>query len=416
VRFVSHTLTAKLGDSTVVALCFSLTTFAFACSPDASPIVPSASPIPPALANRSMSPATLAEGKRIFRHDTFGNETYWTDTLLLHQAIAANVTPLIALSVGLKVDIDALPAALQEAIANNQVPLDSTSTTLALLQHDAVVGVRATFSGTTLSRVGITCALCHSTVDNSVLAGVGHRLDGWPNRDLNVGAIVSLSTQLTDSVRAILSQWQPGFYDPRVNIDEINSPVVLPGAFGLRHVALETYTGDGPISYWNAYVTITQMHGHGTFTDPRIGVTIINPPDLVGPKLAALRAYQLSLEAPAGVVTDHAAVQRGKSVFMGVAGCASCHYGAGLTDVNDGILHLPSEVGQDATYANRTATKRYRTTPLRGLWNPPQLDGPYFHDGSANTLEDVVDHYATVFGFTLSAQQRSDLVTYLKTL
>ncbi|MGK2961510.1 MAG: c-type cytochrome, partial [Gemmatimonadaceae bacterium] len=214
----------------------------------------------------------------------------------------------------------------------------------------------------------------------------------------------------------VLATWGPGRYDPRINVDGINEPVVLPGAFGLRHVALETYTGDGPVSYWNAYVAITQMHGHGTFSDPRIGLTISNPPDLVGPKLAALRAYQFSLNAPAGVVTDRAAVQRGKAVFMGAAGCASCHYGGSLTDVNDGILHSPSEVGQDATYANRTATKLYRTTPLRGLWHPPQLQGPYFHDGSAETLEEVVNHYSTVFGFTLSSQQRNDLVTYLKTL
>jgi hypothetical protein len=235
---------------------------------------------------------------------------------------------------------------------------------------------------------------------------------------LNVGAIVSLSPSpvITDAQRAILGSWGPGIYDPRINIDRIDAPVVIPGAFGLRHVALETYTGDGPISYWNAYVAITQMHGHGTFSDPRIGVTVSNPPDLVGPKLDALRAYQLTLNAPAGVVTDRAAVQRGKDVFVGVAGCATCHYGQALTDVNDGILHTPVQVGQDATYANRTATKLYRSTPLRGLWHPPQLQGPYFHDGSAPTLEAVVDHYSGVFGFTLTSQQRADLVTYLKTL
>ena len=399
-------------------LSFTLAAVAAGCSQDAPPTQPLSSLASPDFAKggTSFSPKTLSDGQQIFRFETFGNETYWTDTLLLHQAIAANVSPLTALSVGLKVDVDALPAALQQQIAAGLVPLDSPSTTIALLQLGAVVGVKGTVSGGTLTRVGITCALCHSTVDNSFTTGIGHRLDGWPNRDLNVGAIVSLSPVISDSIRTVLATWQPGQYDARFNVDGINDPVIIPGAFGLRHVALETYTGDGPISYWNAYVAITQMHGHGTFIDPRIGLTVINPPELVAPKLDALRAYQMSLNAPAGVVTDRAAVQRGKDVFMGVAGCASCHYGGAYTDVNDGILHTPAEVGQDATLANRSATRLYRTTPLRGLWHPPQLTGPYFHDGSAPTLEDVVNHYSTVFGFTLTSQQKSDLVTYLKTL
>ena len=418
-RFYSFTLAVKRRNTARIAVSLALATLVVACSPDA-PVKPLASPAPPSLAKggTSLNPATLTQGREIFRYDTFGDETYWTDTLLLHQAIAANVSPLTALSVGLKVDVDALPAALQQAIAANQVPLDSPSTTISLIQLNAVVGIKGEVSGGTLTRVGITCALCHSTVDNSFAPGIGHRLDGWPNRDLNVGAIVSLSPSpvITAAQRAILGSWGPGIYDPRINIDGIDAPVVIPGAFGLRHVALETFTGDGPISYWNAYVAITQMHGHGTFSDPRIGVTVSNPPDLVGPKLDALRAYQLTLSAPAGVVTDRAAVQRGKDVFVGVAGCANCHYGQALTDVNDGILHTPAQVGQDATYANRTATKLYRSTPLRGLWHPPQLQGPYFHDGSAPTLEAVVDHYSGVFGFTLTSQQRADLVTYLQTL
>lgn len=388
------------------------------CAEDSAPTLPLSSPYSPAYAAGAtpMNPATLAAGKEIFRHDTFGDETYWTDTLRLHEVISTGVSPATALAVGLKVDVDALPLALQQAIAANQVDLTSPATTIALIGLDAVVGVKGVVSGGVLTRVGVTCALCHSTVDNSLTQGIGHRLDGWPNRDLNVGAIVALSPAVTDAQRAVLNSWGPGIYDPRINIDNINEPVVIPGAFGLRHVALETYTGDGPVSYWNAYVAITQMHGHGTFSDDRIGVTISNPPDLVGPKLTALRAYQLSLDAPRVSASDRSAAQRGKAVFMGTAGCASCHYGAALTDVNDGILHSPSEVGQDAAYANRTATKLYRTTPLRGLWNPPQLQGPYFHDGSAPTLEDVVDHYATIFGFSLTSQQRADLVSYLKTL
>ncbi len=194
---------------------------------------------------------------------------------------------------------------------------------------------------------------------------------------------------------------------------------MLPPAFGLRHVALETYTGDGPVSYWNAYVAITQMHGHGIFNDPRIGVSVNNTPlDLVSSKLPALRAYQLSLDAPRPVAGnfDADAARRGRAVFNGAARCARCHLGGALTDVNAGRLHSPESVGQDPTYALRTATKLYRTTPLRGLWNPPQLDGPYFHDGSAATLDEVVSHYEQRFGLSLTERQRRDLVEYLKTL
>lgn len=390
--------------------------FVVACSPDSPTTEPLSSGPSFAKGGTPMDPGTLAAGRHTFRYDTYGNETYWTDTLHLNDAIAANVSPITALSVGLKVDVDALPTSLQEQIKAGAVPLDSPSTTVALLSLDAVVGVKGEVHNGQLTRVGITCALCHSTVDNSFMPGVGHRLDGWPNRDLQVGTIVNLSPFVPPAVRAILATWGPGQYDPRVNIDGINDPVIIPGAFGLRHVALETFTGDGPVSYWNAYVAITQMHGHGTFTDPRIDLTVSNPPELVAPKLEALRAYQFSLEAPEGAVSDRAAVQRGKHVFNTVARCSGCHLGEAYTDVNTGRLHSPTEVGQDATYADRSATKLYRTTPLRGLWHPPQLKGPYFHNGSAATLEAVVDHYATVLGFTLTAQQRADLVTYLKTL
>ena len=310
------------------------------------------------------------------------------------------------------------PAAGAPSPARAGTPL-SPATTVALLKLDAVLGLKGevqTVAGRdVLVRVGTTCALCHSTVDDALAPGIGHRLDGWPNRDLNVGAIVALSPAVTDAQRAVLRSWGPGKYDPRINVDGINGPVVIPPAFGLRHVALETYTGDGPVSYWNAYVAITQMHGHGTFSDPRIGVGVSNPPDLVGPALDALRAYQLSLDAPAAAAPDPQAAQRGKQVFM-KAGCAGCHQGAAYTDVNAGVLHAPAEVGQDPQYALRSATKLYRTTPLRGLWHPPQLRGPYFHDGSAATLEDVVAHYERTRHLVLSAQQRADLVAFLKTL
>jgi len=389
-----------------------------ACAPDDGRLTtPDASSPSLAREGTSFSPATLARGRQIFRHDTFGDESYWTDTLRMHEVIASAVSPRAALTVGLKVDVDALPPSLQAAIAAGTVDLDDPATTVALLELGAVVGLSGEVDDAkALVRVGTTCALCHSTVDNSFAPGIGHRLDGWPNRDLNVGAIVALSPAVTDAQRAVLLSWGRGKYDPRYNIDGINGPVVLPPALGLRHVARETYTGDGPVSYWNAYVAITQMHGHGIFSDPRIGVSVSNPPDLVGPALDALRAYQLSLQAPTAVAVDRAAAQRGKHVFMTVGGCASCHYGVALSDVNAGILHAPAEVGQDPQYALRSATRLYRTTPLRGLWHPPQLQGPYFHDGSAATLEDVVEHYVTTRGLVLTAQQRADLVAFLKTL
>jgi hypothetical protein len=246
----------------------------------------------------------------------------------------------------------------------------------------------------------------------------GRRLDGWPNRDLDVGKIVALSGKLPD---APYNTWGPGMYDPRFNfnMDKPTEPVVLPPAFGLRHVARETYTGDGVVSYWNAYVAITQMHGHGFFSDPRIGVTVNNtPPDLVSSKLPALLSYQLSLESPAPQPGsfDASAAARGKIVFNTVAGCARCHLGSIYSDINAGRLYTADEVGQDGEYATRSATKKYRTTPLRGLWNPPQLDGPYFHDGSAPTLAAVVQHYVTKFGLSLTTQQKNDLIQFLRTL
>jgi mono/diheme cytochrome c family protein len=368
---------------------------------------------------RPLDPQLVAQGKEIFRYDTFGDEAYWTDTLRMNEVIESAVSPAVALSVGLKVDADALPQAVKQAIAAGDVDLNDPATTLALLELDAVVGVKGvveTVDGVKrLSRVGITCALCHSTVDNSFAPGIGKRLDGWPNRDLNVGAIVALSPEVPAELKAILNGWGPGFYDPRINFDGLNTPLVIPPAFGLRDVAKETYTAEGPVSYWNAYVAVTQMHGQGSFEDPRLGVDIDADPDLVTSKLPALREYQFSLEAPAPPPGsfDAAAAARGEQLFNGRAGCAECHDPRNsFTDINANILHAPSETGMDPAYAQRTTQKRYRTTPLRGVWQHP----PYFHDGSAATLADAVAHYDSFLELGLSAQQRADLVEYLKSL
>jgi hypothetical protein len=397
---------------------------AVACEPGRDPVATTPPTTQEPVASRSggpMNPALVEQGKTIFRFDTFGDETFWTDSLRLHEVIRTSVSPNAALALGLKVDADALPPEVKAGILNGSIKLDLPATTVALLRLGAVVGVVGQVDASNLlTRVGITCALCHSTVDNSFADGIGSRLDGWPNRTLDVGKIVTLSTSplLTPAQRAVYNSWGPGKYDPRFNLDGQNIPVVLPPAFGLRHVAREIYTGDDVVSYWNAYVAITQMHGHGRFVDPRIGVDKNNPPDLVSSKLEPLRAYQFSLETPEPIpgTFDASAAQRGKAVFNGVAKCQQCHLGDALTDVNANRLHAAEEVGQNPAYAQRSVTKLYRTTPLRGLWHPPQLVGPYFHDGNAPTLQAVVDHYVQVLGLTLTPQQRADLVQYLRTL
>jgi mono/diheme cytochrome c family protein len=364
-----------------------------------------------------MSPATLAEGQRIFRFDTFGDEQFWTDTARMHDVVQKAVDPTTALSVGLKVDAEAIPADVAQAIRNGQVDLKSPATTVTLLKLNAVVGLKGTVGVTpqgkdTLLRLGITCALCHSTVDNSFARGIGKRLDGWANRDLNVGAIVALSPAITPAQKAVYSSWGPGKYDPRYNVDGKNGPLVLPPIYGLAGVRNETYTAEGPISYWNAYVAVTQMHGRGNFSDPRLGLHVTQSPDMVTPKLAPLRSYQHSLNAPSAPFgsVDAQMAERGRAVF--VRSCIRCHVGTSGTDNNAGVLHLPAETGMDAAYAARTANKAYRTTPLRGLWQHP----PYFHDGSAATLDAVVAHYDRVRALGLSAQQKADLVAYLKSL
>lgn len=357
--------------------------------------------------NQSLSPRTIAEGQRIFRFDTFGDEQLWTDTLRMHEVVQ-NVPPMTALAVGLKVDADAVPP---EVLAG--ADLEDPATTVALLKLDAVVGIKASVdAGNRITRLGITCALCHSTVDDSVAPGIGRRLDGWPNLDLNPGAIIALSPAVPDAAKAVYNSWGPGKYDPRFNIDGLSTPLVLPPAYGLKGIKNETYTAEGPVSYWNAYVAVTQMGGHGNFSDPRLGIDIVQTPDLVTSKLPALRAYQLSIPAPPPPVGsyDPVAAQRGKTVFN--ENCMGCHVGATGTDNNGGKLHAPAETGMDGAYAARTANKAYRTTPLRGLWQHP----PYFHDGSAATLDDVAAHYDRVLGLGLMQAQRDDLVEYLKTL
>jgi mono/diheme cytochrome c family protein len=384
----------------------------------AAGVLVSCSDGPTEAVQEQLDPTVVSAGQDIFRFDTFGDEKYWTDTLRMHEVIQAAVTPAIALGVGLKVDADALPAEVKDALAKGNVDLNSTATTIALLKLNAVVGLKGqvqTGNGRdTLVRVGITCALCHSTVDNSFAPGIGKRLDGWANGDLNPGAIVALSPAASPALKAVLRSWGPGMYDPRINVDGLSTPIVIPPAYGLLGVDKETYTAEGPVSYWNAYVAVTQMHGQGNFSDPRIGVTVVQTPDLVTSKLPALRAYQLSIVAPkpAAGSYDAAAADRGRVVFNGAAQCASCHVGNTYTDVNSGKLHAPSETGMDGRYAVRTAMKAYRTTPLRGL----ARHAPYFHDGSAKTLADVVDHYNGVLKLALTDQQKRDLVEYLKTL
>jgi mono/diheme cytochrome c family protein len=373
-------------------------------------------------------PHGVRAGRDIFRYDTFGDEQLWTDVLRMHEALA-NVSPETALAVGLKVDAEALPPNVIAALQAGQVDLTDPAVTIALLQLNAVVGVIGEVRATgELTSVGITCALCHSSVDDSILPGVGRRLDGWANTDLNVGAIVGLSTVLDDATRAEFADWGPGKYDPRHHIFNGTSivslghdpsiPVVIPPIYGLRGVGFETFTGDGSISYWNGYVGVSQMGGQGTFEDPRIGVSIVQSPDLVTPKLREILDYQLSLltpRPPAGSF-DPAAAARGRRVFSNEAGCITCHQLPNFTDVLSGptsdvpVLHAPVEVGTEPAYATRSATGLYRTTPLRGLWQ----HAPYFHDGSAEDLMAVVNHYDQYFGLELTDAQKADLVEFLK--
>ena len=417
-------------------------------------------------ANAQKSAGLIEQGKQIFRFDTFGDEDFWGGQLRLHEAIEGEelggvgpgVSPETALAVGLKVDVEALPKGLQNQIKKGQVDLKDPAVTLALLKLNAVVGVQGFFNQDgSLSSVGITCAFCHSTVDNSFAPGIGHRLDGWANRDLNVGAIVALSPDLSPfetllgvdraTVVAVLNSWGPGKYDAELNLDgkafnpqQITNGVVtgtnvpgatlLPAAFGLAGVNLHTYTGWGSVPYWNAYVANLQMHGKGNFYDPRLdnaeqfplaaanGFGHIQTPedeDLITPKLPALHAYQISLLAPLPPKGsfDPAAAARGDALFEGKAMCASCHVPPLYTEPGWN-LHTPEEIGIDSFQADRSPDHRYRTTPLKGLWTHTQ--GGFYHDGRFETLLDVVNHYDALFGLGLTEAEKSDLVEYLKSL
>src|SRR5215212_440999 len=414
----------------------------------------------------SQSANLIAEGKQIFRFDTFGDEDFWGGQLMLHQAIQGEqfggigpgVSPATALSVGLKVDVKALPQSLRNQLKKGKVDLNDPAVTLALLKLNAVVGVKGFFnSDGNLSSIGITCALCHSTVDDSFAPGIGRRLDGWANRDLNVGAIIALSPDLSpfetilgvdrDTVVSVLNSWGPGKFDAELVLDgkafnpqqvtdgvvtgtDVPGATLLPSAFGLAGVNLHTYTGWGSIPYWNAFVANLAMHGKGNLYDPRLNnaaqfplaaangfghIQIPEDEDLITPKLPALHAYQISLLAPLPPEGsfDPAAAARGDALFEGKANCASCHVPPLYTEPGWN-LHTPEEIGIDSFQADRSPDLRYRTTPLKGLWT--RTKGGFYHDGRFATLMDVVNHYDTLFALGLTDREKSDLVEYLKSL
>jgi len=413
-------------------------------------------------ARASQSQDLVAEGRQIFRYDTFGDEDFWGGQLMLHQAIQGQqfggvgpgVSPATALAVGLKVDVEALPKSLQNQLRQGKVDLNDPAVTLALLQLNAVVGVSGFFNEDgSLSSIGITCAFCHSTVDDSFAPGIGRRLDGWANRDLNVGAIVALSPDLSPfetllgvdraTVVAVLNSWGPGKYDAELNLDgkafnpeqvtngvvtgtNVSGATLLPPAFGLAGVNLHTYTGWGSVPYWNAYVANLQMHGKGNFYDPRLDNAeqfplaaangfghIQSSVDLITPKLPALHAYQISLLAPTppqGSFNPRAAA-RGQELFEGKANCASCHVPPLFTEPGWN-MHTPEEIGIDSFQADRSPDRMYRTTPLRGLWT--HTEGGFYHDGRFATLMDVVNHYDALFSLGLTNREKMDLIEYLK--
>jgi cytochrome c peroxidase len=395
----------------------------------------------------------IQEGRSTFRHDTFGSEAFWGGLLRLHEAIAGErfggvgpgVSPRTALLVGLKVDADALPKAVLRAIQRGQADLDDPAVTLELLRQNAVVGVKGFFEGPRLASMGIQCALCHSTVDNSVAPGIGHRLDGWAARDLNVGAIVALAPNLRPladllgvdeaTVRTVLNSWGPGKFDAELILDGKafqpdgrSAATLIPPAFGLAGVNLHTWTGWGSVTHWNAFVSNLEMHGQGTFYDPRLNDAgqfpiaaregfgnVRNSPDLTTSKLAALHYYQLSIPAPAPPSRsfDAAAAERGRTLFTGQARCATCHVPPLFTEPGWN-MHTPAEIGIDAFQADRSPDRRYRTAPLKGLWT--HATGGFYHDGRFSTLRAVVDHYDDLFGLGLSDGAKGDLVQYLLSL
>jgi len=396
----------------------------------------------------------VEQGRQTFRYDTFGDEGFWGDTLKLHLAIEGTkfggvgpgVSPSTALAVGLKVDVDALPQPLVQQLKQGKINLNDPATTLALLQLKSVVGVQGQFNPNgSLKSIGINCGLCHSTVDNSFAPGIGHRLDGWPNRDLNVGAIISLAPDLSAftnllgvdeaTVKRVLAAWGPGKFDAELALDgkgfrpdEKTAATLLPPAFGLAGVNLHTWTGWGGVSHWNAFVANLEMHGKGTFFDPRLNDAVKfpvaaragfgnvrNDPDLISSKLPALQFYQLSIPAPKppSGSFDAAAADRGRALFNGQANCIQCHVPPTFTEPGWN-MHTAAEIGIDDFQAKRSPDEHYRTSPLRGLWTHQK--GGFYHDGRFATLLDVVNHYNTLKKLNLNEQQKRDLVEYLKSL
>jgi len=397
----------------------------------------------------------MEQGKQIFRYDTFGDEAYWTDKLKLHHAIQGSkfggvgpgVSPKTALSVGLKVDMDALPADLVEKIKKGEVDLDDPATTLALINLNSVLGVKGTFNKDgSLKSVGLSCAVCHSTVDDAFAPGIGHRLDGWANQDLNVGAIVSLAPDLSPltnllqvdeaTVKKVLASWGPGKYDAELNLDGKAfrpdgkaAAVLIPPAFGMAGVNLHTWGGGwGGVTYWNAFVGNLQLQGQGTFFDPRLNDSKKYPvaaragfgnkrsdTDMVTAKLAALQFYQLAIPPPTPPEGsfDRAAATRGEAIFQGKANCAACHVPPLFTEPGWNT-HKASEIGIDDFQANRAPDNSYRTSPLRGLFS--HMKRGFYHDGRFPTLLDVVNHYNGFKNLRLTEQEKRDLIEYLKSL
>jgi hypothetical protein len=397
----------------------------------------------------------IETGREVFRFDTFGNEAFWTDALKLHQAIAGTnfggvgpgVSPSTALAVGLKVDVDAVPESVKTALAQGKLDLNDPANTLALLELNAVVGVKGVVDADShqLKSIGINCALCHSTVDNSFAPGIGHRLDGWPNRDLNVGAIIDLAPDLssltnilqasTETVHTVLQSWGPGKFDAELLLDGKafrpdgkSAATLLPAAYGLAGVNLHTYTGWGSVTHWNGFVANLEMQGQGTFYDPRLNDAETFPiaarlgsgnvrhnPDLITGKLAALQVYQLAIPAPtppAGSF-DPAAALRGEALFNGKAQCATCHVPPIYTEPGWN-MHTPEEIGIDDFQSNRSPDKRYRTTPLKGLF--ARQTGGFYHDGRFADLKAVVEHYNSFKPLNLTTSEINDLVEFLKSL
>jgi len=422
----------------------------------------------------------VSQGRNVFRFDTFGDEAFWGGALQLHTAVEGaaaggvgpGLSPKTALQLGLKVDADALPPDLLVKLQHGGVNLDDPAVTLTLLKLNAVVGLTGFFNSSgTLQSIGIQCALCHSTVDNSLPAlcsnviapnpgtgCVGRRLDGWPNRDLNVGAIVALAPDLSPlatllnvtqaEVRAVLSSWGPGKFDAELILDgkafnpqqitdgivtgtNVSGATLLPPAFGLGGVNLHTWTGWGSVPHWNAFVANLEMHGKGRFWDPRLNnaaqfpiasaqgfgdLPHISPDDdLITSKLQALQFYQLALpspQPPAGSF-DPAAAARGDQLFSGKAKCNNCHVEPLWTDPGWN-LHTPSEICIDSFQADRAPDLRYRTSPIGVLFT--RFKGGFYHDGRFATLDQVVDHYNTCMALGLTSSEKSDLIQYLLSL